>query len=391
LRWNTPAEGTDSLKNYLESISDRKVNVTRLVIGKYGEVQYTIQFVFNPGQTPPGSGDVSLLVVEQQPATDGVTYAPDVYESVKGSDGIAGYFTVDLNSPFGPRNVSFNETADRLKRKLEEFTTIGEVAVHRFEYPDPAAGGWGDVKISTGTVGGYEWRIYFIKNTGSSDGFSFPPGSGNINPLAVSYELGKTIFGSKVRATSVTYVDGSNPIDGSFFVTYNGSESCTIRYDQQPLAAKYLLESLDTIGEVSVDGKYRFMERIDGLVVRSSRDSNLLTVEYDSYDAVNPPDVRQKIAPGDLIRVGGSDASDINSQVSIDGAEVLMQGIVAPESPIVDMDASVYSTLLPDEIVRIGADDYLVKKTGIEVQVVSIDCATRTGACGGFYLTLDHD
>ena len=131
------------------------------------------------------------------------------------------------------------------------------------------------------------------------------------------------------------------------------------------------------------------MERIEGVTVSSTRDSNLLNVNYGSFDAVNPPDIRQMIAPGDLIRIGGSDASDINSQVSIDGAEVVMQGIVAPGSPIIDMESSVYASLLPDEIVRVGADDYLVKKTGIDVQVISIDCATRSSACGGFYVLFE--
>jgi hypothetical protein len=72
-------------------------------------------------------------------------YKPQVYELIQGSTGISGKFQIDLNNPGGPNFVSFNESEMRLQRKLEEFTTIVDVTVHRFEYPTPTSGGWGAV------------------------------------------------------------------------------------------------------------------------------------------------------------------------------------------------------------------------------------------------------
>jgi len=80
LKWNAPAEGVNSIKSYLETISGHKVNVKRIVIGKYGVVEYEIRFVRNPGNYPPGTGDIPILTVVQAAANQ-----PVVYERVKGS------------------------------------------------------------------------------------------------------------------------------------------------------------------------------------------------------------------------------------------------------------------------------------------------------------------
>jgi hypothetical protein len=134
LLWNAPPEGVTaftntSIKSHIEAVSGHKVNVTRLVIGKYGVVQYEVRFIFNPGFFPPGAGQIALLDVTQDPATDGVVYAPQVYETVRGSDGISGTFTVDLHNDLGPRTVNFDETADRFQRKLQEMSSVGAVFV----------------------------------------------------------------------------------------------------------------------------------------------------------------------------------------------------------------------------------------------------------------------
>jgi hypothetical protein len=124
---------------------------------------------------------------------------------------------VDLNDPNGPRQVEVLAPPARVKRVLEAFITVGTVYVERFEYPSSTSGGWNSYKVSIdGTLGGYEWRIYFLSNTGTHNGFSFPPGSGNIDPLTVTYVRGTQVLGTEVRVQGLTYQDGSTPIDGAF-------------------------------------------------------------------------------------------------------------------------------------------------------------------------------
>jgi len=190
LKWNTLPEGRNSfsnvsIKSYIESISTHIVNVTRQIIGKYGVVEYNIRYVLNPGQFPTGAGDIPLLVVNQNAATDAVVYPPNIYEKTQGSQGISGSFTVDLHDPNGPRTIWFNEPAIRFKRTLEEMFTVGTVWVDRYFYPTSTTGGWSGNKVADGTVGGYEWRIRFLRNPGAYNGFTFPPGSGNVDPITV--------------------------------------------------------------------------------------------------------------------------------------------------------------------------------------------------------------
>ena len=158
LPWNVLPEPTlatnVSVKTHLESSGINVVNVTRKVIGQFGEVEYEIIFVNNQGQTPPGAGDVNILIVEQNNATDNILYPPLVQELTKGSRGISGSFNIDLHSPDGPRLVSFEESPTRLKRKLEEFLTVGKIYVSRSEYPSSRSGGWGSVKVPRNSLGG---------------------------------------------------------------------------------------------------------------------------------------------------------------------------------------------------------------------------------------------
>jgi len=335
-----------------------------------------------------------MLNVTQE-AASGVVYEPQVYELVKGSSGLSGTFTIDLHDVNGPRKVAFNEPADRMKRKLEEMFTVGSVFVERYEYPSQYSGGWGDMLIDDDSVGGYEWRIFFVRNTGAYNGYSFPPGSGNIDPITITYSPGIMVHGTNVKVQTHNMVEGSTPIDGSFTLSFNGDTTESIRYDQQPLEAKYLLEAMDSIGEVSVDGKFRFMQEIPNVYVSVDHDSHTLSVEYDGSDADYPTDIRQYLAPGDLFRVGGvSVDEDSHGQTSIDGAELYGIVDVQPGSPILALnDISLSELKYPGELVRIGADNYTVVRSGVEVQVLSIDCGDEylVGDCGRVHLEFTYN
>lgn len=59
----------------------------------------------------------------------------------------------------GCREVRFDEDADRMRRKLEEMSTISGVYVDLEEYPSSESGGWGGAAVEDGTSGGYVWKV----------------------------------------------------------------------------------------------------------------------------------------------------------------------------------------------------------------------------------------
>jgi len=392
IKWNALPEATSarspvSIKTHIESTSTHKVNVKRIVIGKYGAVEYEIRFVLNANQYPSGTGDVNDLVVRQDVATDGNLYPPVRYEEKKGSIGITGSFLIDLHDINGPRKVAFDESALRLRRKLEEMFTIGKVYVERSNYPSSTTGGWGANPVADGTFGGYEWRFYFVRNTGNYNGWTFPAGSGNLDPLTVTYNPGVDIFGTNIKVQSVPIMDGSVPIDGQFTLAYNGSTTDPLNFNQQPFEAEAMIESLKNIGDVDVSQRNRAMQKLDGVWASVNRDAMTLDITYDS-DKPNA-DVRQMLADGDLIRVGGVPSVDASGAVSIDGATVYSIATVQSGSPVITPVDTV-PLAVPGETLRLGADNYTVVRNGAEVQVVSITCTDGSSACGKFRLKFTH-
>ena len=315
------------MKTFIEYRGDstntplHRIDVVRDVIGKYGQVQYTIQFVFNEGNTPPGAGDIAILDVVQAAATSGQIFAPTIAETQRGSNPIEGNYKIDLHSPDGPRLVKFNEPPERLKFKLEELMTVGSVRVTRSNYPSSTTGGWGDAAVAANSRGGFEYQIHFLRNPGVYNGYSFPPGSGNIEPLTIDFTpvssvtnadaLEPKMVGENINVEPLTYNDGSTPIEGTFTVGYGDASTSPIAYNQQPIETKYLLEALPTVGEVSTASRFRLMEKLPGVYATLDRDSSTVSVTYDSGMtticgdiAQCDWDVQQFLNPGALLRIG---------------------------------------------------------------------------------------
>ena len=121
------------------------------------------------------------------------------------------------------------------------------------------------------------------------------------------------------------------------------------------------------------------------------RDATALTVEYDFTSDDIYDSVTQFLTSGDTIRIGGVDKADgLGGQTAIDGAVRLSSVGVVSGSPIVDVHDS-SAIVLPFEEIRLGADNYTALKTGIEVQVFTIDCGSTdpADACGNYGLTLN--
>lgn len=81
----------------------------------------------------------------------------NVTESVISStDNRVSFPSISWNSG---RRMNFDEEASRMKRKLEEMTTISGVHVDLEPYPSNSSGGWGGKAVDDGTEGGYVWKV----------------------------------------------------------------------------------------------------------------------------------------------------------------------------------------------------------------------------------------
>ncbi|KAL9190302.1 hypothetical protein ACHAXT_007513 [Thalassiosira profunda] len=365
LAWNAePA----SVKAHLEQTSGRTVDVTRTVLDKYGTIEWLVTFTENVGVTPPGAGDVDPITVAQDPDTAGRSASVMVSEMVKGSVGLSGSFSLDYQSSGGPRAFSFDESPQRMSRKLEEMSTVGSVFVTRDCYPSCSSGGWGGTAVSPGAVGGYEWTVYFLKNPGSSDGVTFPPGSGAMNPPAIDHAL---LSGKDATVVTSSPSEGSDPLAGSFSLVVDAEESESMPYNIDASGMMTAVNDLQSVGDVSVVTGTSTNNLIPGITASVLADGTLASL--------TGGDLREHLAPGDLFRIGG--ASD-----EMDGAELIGSAALSPRSPIlssVQLDSS-RTRLNAGETIRVGGDMYSIAKTGVEVQQIAVHRASDI-ASGDFY------
>lgn len=205
LPWNA---SVSLVKSHLQATPGRVAHVSRTVLNKYGSMEWIVTFTQNPGMTPPGSGDINLLHIIQSSDSSGNTYPVVVNEVQKGSEGLSGTYEIDFFLSNGRKTVSFDESAARLKCKLEEMG-LSRVHVTRDCYPSCVTGGWGSNAVSNdGELGGYQWKIYFLQDFGLLNGTTFPSGSGNLSPIQLSYDL---LNGLEASVKLNVLSDGSDP------------------------------------------------------------------------------------------------------------------------------------------------------------------------------------
>lgn len=83
---------------------DAQVEVSRSVIDQYGIMEWGVTFTMNPGVTPPGAGDVTMLsVIQNLTGIQDHASQPVMTETQKGSTGLAGKFSLDYNDAGGAR------------------------------------------------------------------------------------------------------------------------------------------------------------------------------------------------------------------------------------------------------------------------------------------------
>ncbi|KAL7542723.1 hypothetical protein ACHAXR_012023, partial [Thalassiosira sp. AJA248-18] len=327
----------------------------RTVLDQYGTIEWRVTFTRNLGATPPGSGDIDAITVAQDPDTSGRSASVVVNEIVKGSRGLSGTFNLNYQSSGGPRTFSFDESPNRMLRKLEEMSTIGRVFVSRDCYPSCSSGGWGGTAVAPGNVGGYEWKIRFLKNPGSNNGFTFPPGSGSMYPPAIDHTL---LSGQDATIVMGSPSEGSAPLTGSFNLVINDDEIEMIPYNIDAAAMGYTINDLQSIGDVTVESGVQMNHLISGIAASVVTDGTVASL--------TGGELQEHLAPGDTFRIGGS--SD-----EIDGAENVGSASLSPLSPILsDVQLDNRGHLNAGETIRVGAGIYSIAKNGVEVQHISV-------------------
>ncbi|GLD96429.1 hypothetical protein PINS_up005112 [Pythium insidiosum] len=362
-------------------INGRTVSVTRTIHGKYGEVSWRVRFISNPTYTPPGAGnipDITTTFLANPTTPDRVT----VTQITPGSVGLSGSFLIDFRSTFGPREIQFDETEERLQRKLNEMNTIGRVIVKKFAYPSKdtgcldstCSGGWDDQPVDVpGTRGGYRWRVRFLKVTGEYGGLTFPSGSGNVGPLSVT--LG-SLQGNDKSVDVTTNSPGSPPILGTFALTSASKMTPLMPYASSADSLKQGIEAMNLFGEVDVTRDVLVMQRIPKAVATISKDGLAATINFDT-----PDDIRQYLAPGDLVRFGpttGMILPGTNGDSPITGDPATSRVVVSALSPIVIAPIDVTKVIFPSMTLRIDGLVYSVQRSGHEIQTVSVTLPTAS-------------
>lgn len=352
----------------------RRVSVKRTIHGKYGEVSWQIRFVSNPTFTPPGAGNLPDIatVFAPNPAS---TFQVTVTQVTPGSVGLSGSFLVDFHSTIGPRQIHFDEDEERFQRKLNEMNTIGRVIVKKIKLPSTAtdckdsscSGGWDDQPVDVpGTRGGYRWRIRFMKVTGEFGGLTFPSGSGNVGPLSVMLS---TLQGNQKSIDVTTNLAGSSPILGGFVLNVTSKATPLLPYSSTADSIKQGIESMYLFGEVDVKRDYLASQQVPGAIATLSKDGLKATI-----DGVD--DIRQFLAPGDIVRFGASSSANLvgtNGDSPYTSVLATSKVTVLALSPIVRaVDPAATKLIFPKMQLRIDGLVYDVQRSGREVQTVAV-------------------
>lgn len=351
LEWNSEAS---SIKAHLEKSNNRVVDVTRTILDRYGAVEWRVTFTNNDGSIPPGSGDVFPITVAQNSDTSGRNADVVVHEITKGSDGLMGMFSLNYQGG-GSRAFSFDEPPQRMKRKLDELNSIGSVFVTRSCHPSCASGGWGGLAVAPGTRGGYEWRIFFLKNPGGNSGFSFPPGSGLIHPPTIDHTL---LSGKAANVVIERISEGSVPLTGTFSLVINTEKTEPIPYNAESNAIEFAINDLQSVGDVSVESGIQMAHIIPGITASVHTDGTVAMT--------NGGDLREHFAPGDMFHFSASAAG-------IDGADIVGTASLVPSSPMLsNVQLNHRKNLHVGETIRIAADSFVIVKNGVEIQQLTV-------------------
>ncbi|KAF0687690.1 hypothetical protein As57867_020518, partial [Aphanomyces stellatus] len=237
------------------------------------------------------------------------------------------------------------------------------------------AGGWdGAVVANDGTRGGYRWKVRFLKNPGTYNGLTYPPGTGNMNALNVAYT---NLIGASAAVNIYTIQQGNAPLGGSFTLTHTAVATPSILYAASAAMIEQALETLPDISHVTTTQDTLSSYAVAGAVATIGQDGTTATI-------TGIPDIRQYFAPGDLIRFGPpiTTASLVgsNGDVPITGVVATSRVTTTDLSPIVVSSSQLVTIVFPGHQLRLGGSIYTVARTGVTIQTITVALNTATTA-----------
>jgi hypothetical protein len=206
----------------------------------------------------------------------------------------------------------------------------------------------GDCSKTDGVRGGLEWRVAFLENPGSYDGYTYPPGAGNLD--SITYDT-SNLQGTTPAVVNEVLRTGSTPFSGTFSVAFKGAKTEEMERQEAADEVEYVIEKLDTIGEIRVDRTDMGLQRIPGVAATIGRDGSSASLVYDasfgdSYD--RETSLMDYLAPGEVFRLGGVDGGIYSSHAGkVDGSEMLGSLLDYSENAPVPRSASAPCSAMP--------------------------------------------
>ena len=250
----------------------------------------------------------------QDPATNGVVYVPTVWETTKGSEGMSGAFEIDFEAPFGARSVAPQRVRQAVRAQARGDADRGRRRRGAAALPLGRVGRLGRRRRRPrGRRGGLEWRVKFTKNPGAYRGFTFPPGAGNLDSITVD---GHGLQGNVPQVVNTVLRSGSTPFAGAFALGVRGAWSEPMEWQEAHDEMEYVLEQMDTVGELRVARSDVALQRVEGVWATVDRDGATASLRYDGTfgaggtletvlaDALNPGGSSDSAATGAASRRG---------------------------------------------------------------------------------------
>ncbi|KAH8092852.1 RNA polymerase II transcription regulator recruiting protein [Aureococcus anophagefferens] len=277
-----------------------------------------------------------------------------VEEFLKGTEPVGGYYAVSLDTT----GHSSGGDGSSMEEMLEAMPNVGDITVTRsavneggnnggFTWTvtflrDAGSNGYGQFGDceQRGTVdnlcnspgdtdgvrGGLEWRVAFLENPGSYDGYTYPPGAGNLD--SITYDT-SNLQGTTPAVVNEVLRTGSTPFSGTFSVAFNGAKTEEMERQEATDEVEYVIEKLDTIGEIRVDRTDMGLQRIPGVAATIGRDGSSASLVYDasfgdSYD--RETSLMDYLAPGET--ADGDTTDQLPYGVSTGALEAALEALL---------------------------------------------------------------
>ncbi|KAH8067028.1 hypothetical protein JL720_12538 [Aureococcus anophagefferens] len=232
---------------------------------------------------------------------------------------------------------------------------------------------------------------------GSYDGYTYPPGAGNLD--SITYDT-SSLQGTTPAVVNEVLRTGSTPFSGTFSVAFNGAKTEEMEWQEAADEVEYVIEKLDTIGEIRVDRTDMGLQRIPGSPGKNDK-SFYFVENVHTDDPVFVDDAAFVVSPdlfssslGDVVPIVERDGA---ASVVDDGEDyrTYLVGLgrafevvtldasyngddAAVRSALVDGDEAALSAALEGDVLVLSEDDHF--EVAVEATAADLDASGDIGA-----------